>query len=157
MSRVDVKRPYFNAKVDPDATPIFVQLPDEDPDSGAMCGQLLRHMYGTRMAADGWQEEYSSFLVRKGFRQGMASPNVFHHRDRGLYCSVHGDDFTTVGGADQLDWFEGVVSGEYVVSIEPRLGPGPEDAKEGTILNRVVSWREDGLRWRRISGKPRSS
>ena len=56
ISFVDIKRAYFNAKVDRDAAPCFVELPNEDPDSGTLCGELLRHMYGTRSAADGWQE-----------------------------------------------------------------------------------------------------
>ncbi len=60
VSFVDVARAYFNAKVDREAAPCFVDLPEEDPDSETMCGELLRHMYGTRMAADGWQEEYST-------------------------------------------------------------------------------------------------
>jgi hypothetical protein len=58
-------------------------------------------MYGTRMAADGWQEEYSTLLIELGFRQGTACPNLFHHESRGIKCSVHGDDFTSCGGPDQ--------------------------------------------------------
>ena len=93
VSLVDVKRAYFNAKVDRDATPCFVQLPPEEDGSETHCGELLRHMYGTRMAADGWQEEYSTFLLKTGFIQGLASPNIFHHKARSLFCTVHGDDF----------------------------------------------------------------
>ena len=77
ISLVEIKRANFNAKVDPRDLPTCVQLPEEDPDAGAMCAPLLRHMYGARMAADGWQEEYSNFLVSSGFRQGGACPNLF--------------------------------------------------------------------------------
>ena len=80
ISLVDVKRAYFNAEVDPRDPPTFVELPKEDDDYALMCARLLRHMYGTRPAADGWQEEYSTLLVSLGFRQGDACPNVFHHR-----------------------------------------------------------------------------
>ena len=52
---IDIKRAYCKAKIDPEASPCFVELPPEDPDHDKMCGQLLRHMYGTRAAADGWQ------------------------------------------------------------------------------------------------------
>ena len=79
MSFIDVKRAYFNAKIDREAAPCFVDLPHEDPEHGDKCAELLRHMYGTRPAADGWQEEYSTALVRMGFVQGLASPNVFRH------------------------------------------------------------------------------
>ena len=30
------------------------RTPNEDGDAEEMCGTLLRHMYGTRAAADGW-------------------------------------------------------------------------------------------------------
>ncbi len=143
LSRIDVKRAYFNAEIDSRDPPTFVQLPAEDPDSETMVALLLRHMYGTRMAADGWQEEYSSFLVGLGFRQGDACPNVFYHREKQVATSVHGDDFVSSGPATALDWLEGAVAEKYEITVEPRMGPGPGDAKEGRMLNRIVRWCED--------------
>ena len=110
ISLVDVRRAYFNAVIDKRDKPTFVDLPSEDADHVEQCGQLLRHMYGTRGAADGWQEEYSTMLVRHGFRQGRACPNLFYHPIRALATSVHGDDFTSSGGKLQLDWFETMVA-----------------------------------------------
>ena len=147
VSFVDVSRAYFNAKVDKDAPPCFVELPPEDSDRDTMCGELLRHMYGTRMAADGWQEEYSMLLIRLGFEQGKACPNVFFHRSRDISCSVHGDDFTSSGPADALDWLEAEVGREYEITVGPRLGPGPHDAKEARALNRVVRWLDDRIEY----------
>ncbi len=144
ISIVDIKRAYFNAKVDPRDPPTFVQLPPEDPDSATMCAQTLRHMYGTRLAADGWQEEYSTFLVGIGFRQGDACPNAFYHAERQLVTSVHGDDFASSGPANALDWMENAIGDKYEYDAQPRLGPGPEDAKEGRVLNRVIRWCEEG-------------
>ena len=129
MSFVDVKRAYCNARVDREAAQCFVDLPPEDADRGTKCAELLRHMYGTRPAADGWQEEYSTALVRMGFVQGTASPNVFRHHAREISCSAHGDDFTSSGPADALDWLEESIAKEYEISVGPRLGPGPNDAK----------------------------
>ena len=102
ISLIDISRAYFNAKCDPE-NPTYVALPSEDPDHGTTCGLLLKHMYGTQAAADGWQQEYSSTLIDFGFRQGVASPCVFWHKERRLVCSVHGDDFTTAGGKRDLD------------------------------------------------------
>jgi len=146
VSTVDVSRAYFNAKVDEDQ-PCFVELPAEINAAHDMCGQLLRHMYGTRMAADGWQEEYSTLLVSFGFVQGLSCPNVFHHESRGIVCSVHGDDFTSCGSKPSLDWLENAIGASYEITIGPRLGPGPEDAKEARILNRVVRWEEGRLEY----------
>ena len=95
------------------------------------------------MAADGWQEEYSTFLVSLGFRQGDACPNLFYHRGKRVVTSVHGDDFTSSGPADALDWLEEKIAQQYEISIDPRLGPGPDDAKEGRVLNRVIRWCDD--------------
>ena len=147
LSFIDISRAYFNAKVDREAAPCFVELPPEDPDRATMCGELLRHMYGTRSAADGWQEEYSTTLVRMGFVQGFGHPNVFHHRERGIACSVHGDDFTSAGPADSLDWLESSIAAEYEITLGPRLGPGPGDAKEARALNRVITWHEDRVEY----------
>ena len=102
---IDISRAYFNAPTSNDK-PTYVELP---PDLGAppgMCGLLKRHMYGTKRAAEGWQEEYSQALAEMGFRQGSASACLFRHESRGIVISVHGDDFTALGNADGLDKFE---------------------------------------------------
>ncbi len=75
---LDIDSADVNAKLD-EGTETYVQLPPEDPDAGVLCAELLRHMYGTRAAADGWQEECSTAMVKLGFVQGDASPNVFRH------------------------------------------------------------------------------
>jgi len=106
ISLMDISRAYFNAKLDPGVL-TYVQLPEEDKDHEGQCAQLVRHMYGTRAAADGWQEEYSTFLVETlKFAQGTASPCVFRLGSRELVMTVHGDDFTTVGPKEDLDWLE---------------------------------------------------
>ncbi len=147
ISLIDMKRAYFNAKVDPHEPPTYVQLPPEDADAGLMCAQLLRHMYGTRPAADGWQEEYSTLLVSLGFRQGDACPNVFYHTAKQIVTSVRSDDFTPSGPADARDWMEAAIGEHHDLDISPRMGPGPADAKEGRVLNRVIRWCEDRIEY----------
>ena len=73
---IDISRAYFNAKTSDD-DPIYVELPAEAEAPEGTCALLKRHMYGTRRAADGWQDEYSTRLREAGFTQGMASPCVF--------------------------------------------------------------------------------
>ncbi len=147
ISLVDIARAYFNAQKDKDDE-TYVDLPPEDDDHLQCCAKLLRHMYGTRSAADGWQEECSSFLVEEmGFEQGMSSPCLFRHPRRQLVCSVHGDDFTTTGSKRDLDWFEHTIEQCYECPIQPRLGPGKDDAKEGIVLNRVVRWTAEGIEY----------
>ena len=75
------------------------------------CALLLRHMYGTDGAAEGWQDECSFRPIEAGFVQGMASPCVFNHPGEGMAVSVHGDNFTAVGPKSELDRFEKTESG----------------------------------------------
>ena len=79
-------------------------------------------------------------LIGLGLQQGTSCPNVFKHPVRDICCSVHGDDFTSEGGKLALDWFGLAVAEHYEISVSPRLGPGPADAKEGRCLNRVIRW-----------------
>ena len=145
ISFLDITRAYFNAHTDP-SEPVYVELPTEVRGETDDVGLLLRHMYGTRRAADGWQEEYSSALVEKlGFKQGVASPCTFYNEEREIMTTVHGDDFTSRGPKKQLDWFETKLQELYELKIGPRLGPGPEDAKQATVLNRIVTWTDEGI------------
>ena len=92
----------------------------------------------------------------------------------GTYVAVyvHGDDFTSAGPSKELDWMEGEISKEYEITIAPRMGPGPDDAKEGRLrctvskdsapqsrepalggaqldtFNLVTKWEKQRLTWR---------
>ena len=113
ISAIDISRAYFNASMEEGSEPTYVCLPPEHPghEKGS-CGLLMKHMYGTRAAADGWQQEYSNFMKKIGFLQGEASPCIFVHPSRGLACSVHGDDFTSTGPKVELDWLEAQLEGK---------------------------------------------
>ena len=126
ISMIDVKRAYFNAVVSRD-TPIFVELPPEDPEHGRLCGRLRRHLYGTRGAAAGWEDEYSSFLIDTGFRRGVASGCIFHREERQLSVVVYGDDFTVVGACDDIPWYEEQMESKYAISKRGRLGSDKSD------------------------------
>ena len=84
------------------------------------------------MAADGWQDEYSKFVVSIGFRESEA-----FHASRDVLTSVHSDDFTSSGSCESLDWLERTVAEQYDISVDPSLSPGPKDAKgvQGTDIS----------------------
>ena len=113
---IDIRRVYLNAKTSED-DPVYVQLPSEAGESEDACALLRCHMYGTRRAAEGWQEECSTRLCGGGFTQGVLSPCAFTHRERSIAVSVHGDDFTAAGPKSQLDWFVGVLRGHYELTV----------------------------------------
>ena len=82
-----------------------------------------------------------------GFTQGIASACVFMHAGRHIAISVHGDDFTATGPKRQLDWFEEMMRKHYELTVGGRLGPGPEDGREATVLNRVIRWTDKGIEY----------
>ena len=145
---LDISRAYFNAATD-DSHPTYVELPDEDSDKAkGLCGHLQVHMYGTKRAADGWHTEYSDFLTDTlGFVRGGASACVFRHAKKHLKTSVYGDDFTSCGPKSSLEWFTAEMRKRYELTEVCRLGPGPNDHKEGRILNRIIRWTTDGLEY----------
>ena len=144
MLLIDILRAYFNA-VTSEEEPTYVELPPESGAPPGTCALLRRHMYGTRRAAEGWQSECSATLRELGFAQGSASACVFRHKQRQLVCSVHGDDFTVAGPCSSLNWFEDAMKAKYELTVGGRLGPGPADAKEVRVLNRIVRWTSKGI------------
>ena len=122
-------------------------LPPEHPGQAkGQCGILLKHMYGTRAAADGWEQEYSGFMKKIGFTQGEASPCIFVHESPGLTCNVHGDYFKSRGPKVELDWLKVQLEGKYELRKGGRLRPGPDDAAELAVLNRVFRHTPDGFK-----------
>ena len=63
-------------------------------------------LYGTRDAARNWSNTVEEHLCKIGFKQGKASGNVYHHRERELSTLVHGDDYVTVGPEDGARWLK---------------------------------------------------
>ena len=66
---------------------------------------------------------------------------------KGLVCSVHGDDFTTAGAKPNLDWFESQLESHYELRKGGRISPGPQDAKDGRVLNRIIQWTNAGIEY----------
>ena len=60
---IDIRRAYFNAKTN-DEDPTYVEFPNEMNAPPGTCGLLRHHMYGTQLAAEGWQDECSSNIDR---------------------------------------------------------------------------------------------
>ena len=142
----DVSRAFFHAKA---KRPVFVQLADEDQEDGQeqMCGRLNFSMYGTRDAAQNWYEEYSQHLLNMGFSQGLATPCVFYHREKGIRTYVHGDDYVSTGKTENLQWMEARLEEKYQIKTQ-LLGPEKNQEKEVRILNRIVTWdQQRGLRY----------
>ena len=96
-------------------------------------------MHGSRDAAQIWANEYAEMLVSVGFRQGNASPCVFHYRERGVRTFVHGGDFVSTATHNQLTWLKEQF--EIKCKIKQKwLDPGKGHQQELETLNRIVGW-----------------
>ncbi len=67
VSLVDISRAYFNAEI---KRSVFVKLPPEAGYGPDTVGELVKCLYGTRDAAQGWEDTYSSAMKALGFRRG---------------------------------------------------------------------------------------
>lgn len=92
-----------------------------------------------------WHEEYSKQLIENGFQQGKASPCVFYHESKGIRTVVHGDDYISVGKEESLQWMEARLKCKYEEKKNKWLGPQPNHSKEVRVLNRVITWEDEGI------------
>ena len=135
LSFVDIRKAYFNGVP---KRALFVRLPKEMGLGPNAVARLDRCMYGTRDAAGIWESCYSDCLASLGFKPGVASPCCFFHEQWRVSVVVHGDDFTALGTAENLDRYERGLATQFELKIRGRLGEAPSDDKEIRILNRIV-------------------
>ena len=106
LALVDVRRAYFYA---PARRKVFVELPPEDyqPGDEHMCGLLRYSLYGTRDAAQNWEEELASTLSGLGLTRGSACPCVWRGRIKGedIVGTVRGDENTMGGDRTAVEFF----------------------------------------------------
>jgi hypothetical protein len=100
-----------------------------------------------RPAASAWEKDYSEKLLALGFKKGVAAPTVFFCESKNVRCVVHGDDFTFTGKKKDLEMIAKAMKEVYELKVRAVLGDGVSDDKEITILNRKLSWGEDGLKY----------
>ena len=60
---------------------------------------------------------------------------------------MHGDDLTTSGPKNELDWFKTELEKHYELTEAHRLGLGKEDDKDARVLNRIVRWTGASLEY----------
>ena len=115
---IDVSKAYFHA---PTKRSVYVRLPPEALAPGEnpreVCGRLNYSLYGTRDAAQNWEEEHTRFIKSLGFTAGLSSPCVFWHKGRGMQLVVHGDDFTILGEEANLKWLSAQFQGKFKITV----------------------------------------
>ena len=60
--------------------------------------------------------------------------------------AVHGDDFVSEGKLADLQWVEAQLKQNFQIKTE-LVGADPRLLKEVKLLNRVLTWSEEGIYW----------
>ena len=141
VTLVDISRAYFNAFI---TREVFVELPPEAGYGKNVIGKLVKCMYGTRDAAQGWEGAYRTALETMGFKRGRASPCVFYHAGRQVFLTVHGDDVLATGSANSSSWFERSLLTTSEGKVKGRLQKPGDELR---ILNRIARRTADGYEW----------
>ncbi len=100
-------------------------------------------LYGTRGAANNWQNEVASEMRKSGFRRGRYNPCLYEHSRWKLQMMVHGDDFVSVGGCEEVKEFEKKLDERFEIETNT-IGRGEGESMEGRVLNRVIRATAEG-------------
>ena len=143
---LDVSRAHFVSKA---TRELYLELPDEAKVAGRdLVAFLLNSFYGTRDAGHNWDIEKVRVLVSElSFVQDPGNVCNFVHFERDLRVSVHGDDFTTLGSFQQVQWFHAEIQKHWKCKDRGIFGP---PGTKGTIqemrhLNRLLTWTREGI------------
>jgi hypothetical protein len=140
---LDARKAHLHAFAD---RTVFTQLPPEEAVPG-YCARLVRCLYGTRDAPKRWEAFLAEQLVALGFAKGRASPCCYYHAALDVRCIVHGDDFVLTGSAGALDEVKAGMHKRFLLKELGRLGSHASELKELRVLNRVVRWTREGLKY----------
>ncbi len=140
---LDARKAHLHAFAD---RTVFVRLPPEVDEPG-WCARLVRCLYGTRDAPKRWQAFLDEQLVALGFAKGRASSCCFFHAHLGVRCIVHGDDFVLSGTAGALDEVKARMHERFLLKELGRLGGDQGELRELRVLNRIIRWTPQGLKY----------
>ena len=71
----------------------------------------------------------------------------FYHPTRDISTVVHGDDFTSLAVESELLWLRDSLSKTFLIKDRGILGPESHNLKEIRLLNRVIAWEPDFIRY----------
>lgn len=116
------------------------------------CWRMKKCMYGTLPAARDWQAEVKRVAELCGMRCSPGSPCGYYHEADDVTVAAHGDDFVLAGGRDEAIVIEKDIGKHVQLVRKYMLGDQPEDDKGAKVLNRLLTWSDDGILW---EGDPR--
>ena len=137
VSRFDVVGAYLYAALD---TPVLVRAPNWPVCSSMPAGSVLRlkrAVYGMRLAAHAWNDEFDDALTEYGWETSIIDPALYVYRQHGDYmlATLHVDDFIVAhrqGG--RFKHFAKYLENKYDVTCDLQVnkGVGFEWSKHGS-------------------------
>ena len=91
-----------------------------------------------------WTKTFTDHLTSIGFERGTARPCNFHHPERDVSLTMHGDDYTSTGRAVELKWLEGQLNARFETKTLT-MGPAANQLKQLRVLNRIITWTFGGI------------
>ncbi|CAK0837788.1 unnamed protein product [Prorocentrum cordatum] len=131
---LDVSRAHFHPKC---RRELYIRLQEEDAQAGFV-GKLLRTLYGTRGAANAWDEFSNDAIVRREYEVGLSSPCLYYCAAEDSTGWRHGDDLVLEGPDDWSDHLEEGLLSVMILQRRAKLGWDKADDKHVTTLNRLV-------------------
>ena len=68
----------------------------------------------------------------------LQSLTWFYHPVKEISVAIHGDDFTSLGEAVNLDWLQKELKKHFELKVRGRIGPSPKDDKCIRLLNQNI-------------------
>lgn len=143
LMTADVRRAYCSAK---SRRQTYIELPPEDYNKGDKhkCGLLMVSLYGPRDAAIKWEYEMNDTMTKAGFVKGRASVCKYRHRDKNATAAVHGDDVIMEGEQKDVRMLYNKLEEKCEMNMLI-IGTAPHLSKSMKILNRIITWKTDGI------------
>lgn len=134
MVTFDIKTAFLYGNLNEN---IYMYLPEGYNHSNKIC-RLNKALYGLKQASFSWNQRFSNFLKKKGFKQLKTEPCLFIGNNRNLILGIYVDDGILVGESIQeINNLLEELKGEFQVTIE-------KDPK--SFVGMEIEWEEDGLK-----------
>ncbi|CAK0873283.1 unnamed protein product, partial [Prorocentrum cordatum] len=102
-------------------------------------------MYGTRKAAQAWQEYVAGVFKKNNWTRIAVAAGVYHEPLLDMTSAIHGDDILTEGEEESLDVLDQQLMASMDVKCIGRVGP--DGVRELPYLKRKIRWTGKGFVW----------
>ena len=82
-----------------------------------------------------------------GYDGCLTSPCAYSHPTKDFLLAFWGDDFVAVGMPDLIDDYETQLGTHIEVVTKARLGWGPKCQRQGRLLNRLITVKENAVEY----------